>query len=424
MAEPFDIIQAINEQLSGKKCPLKSALKFYKRTLGQQFEAVMRESYSRTGGMFYKTLINARNVAIQQYGLRTSARKLGYSLEDIKQFKPGELSTIVYEKKRKPIDPVKVEQQVTQPPLPSANVQHKIVTQEIKKPVEPEVAKKDQATHRKTAARKAREHLKPNVEVTPTTLPLKLRIEKRAYEIWEKGGRVHGQDVQNWVQAKNEFIRDEAYNIYKGREGTKFVGSAEHDWFKAERRIEKELNYPEKAASAASRHRRLLKYKENVLKNVIEEKRYEEWETYVKNPTRNLSKDIKAVLEKGQQSVKSFFKDGDFARKTKLFWSKNRWARGAAKGLATTLALNLGLSLIRKTFQGPAIPSEYEKGYDIISSYATDFGSPLKLSKAAHKALRPYHSTVRNSIRTNVNAVINKNMALYSNQTAIGHMRY
>jgi hypothetical protein len=31
------------------------------------------------------------------------------------------------------------------------------------------------------------------------------QIAKRAYELWEKAGRPHGQDKQHWLQAEAEF---------------------------------------------------------------------------------------------------------------------------------------------------------------------------------------------------------------------------
>jgi hypothetical protein len=37
---------------------------------------------------------------------------------------------------------------------------------------------------------------------TTSTCQLRALTEKLAYEIWEKNGRKHGQDTQNWYEAE------------------------------------------------------------------------------------------------------------------------------------------------------------------------------------------------------------------------------
>lgn len=144
---------------------------------------------------------------------------------------------------------------------------------------------------------------------------------------------------------------------------------------------------------------------------------------------RSLSADINHVAGKTIKGAEDFFRDSKIARNTKEFLGKtwkNKWARFGAKGVLGAIGVNLGLGLVRKVFQGPAIPDDYERGYDIISSYTTDYGSPLNLAKAAQKAIRPYYSTVRSAgtLRTNVNAVLARSPALQANKMAIGHNRY
>lgn len=45
-----------------------------------------------------------------------------------------------------------------------------------------------------------------NTAVKPTTNTAQLRAltEKLAYELWEKKGKRHGQDVENWLEAEKQ----------------------------------------------------------------------------------------------------------------------------------------------------------------------------------------------------------------------------
>jgi len=369
MAEPVDIIQASNEQLSGKeKTPIKDALRFYKKTLGQNFETVMRESYSRTQGAFYANLINARKLDIHTYGLRTSARKLGYSLEDIKQFKPDELTTIVHEKRIKPIDPVKVEQQVTPPPPPTADVQHKIVTQKLQEPKQSDPGRMDSKTIRKKDKRRARAHkdVNPaNVKINPETIK----------------GQTKKRTRRERIAAK----KDPSYVKYKKRQHT----FRKKEWEKKD---------PESIKIA----------KEN----------------YIKNPSRIFKDDVKNVWEDIKNTGKRFYNDSPTMKTTKNLLSK-KWFRGGLWAVGSTIAFNLVRDKVARALEPPrAIPEEYERGYDNIKQTLTDFGSPVKLAKAAQKVMVPYYSTTRSALRTNVNTVINHNYALASSKHAIRHMQY
>lgn len=70
------------------------------------------------------------------------------------------------------------------------------------------------------------------------------------------------------------------------------------------------------------------------------------------------------------------------------------------------------------------ISNKYQRGYDTIKEYMTDFGSPLHLAKTVRKTITPYLSSTRKGVITNTNAVINSNPALYASKNAIGHHRY
>jgi hypothetical protein len=42
----------------------------------------------------------------------------------------------------------------------------------------------------------------------PPTAELRQKIEKRAYEIWLAGDRVHGNAVSHWLQAEKDVLRE------------------------------------------------------------------------------------------------------------------------------------------------------------------------------------------------------------------------
>ena len=69
------------------------------------------------------------------------------------------------------------------------------------------------------------------------------------------------------------------------------------------------------------------------------------------------------------------------------------------------------------------IPKNYRRGYDLISEYTSDFGSPVKASVIT-RALNPYISSIRKGLVKSVNSLINSNEALSSSKNAIGHTRY
>lgn len=73
---------------------------------------------------------------------------------------------------------------------------------------------------------------------------------------------------------------------------------------------------------------------------------------------------------------------------------------------------------------GSIIANKYQRGYDTIKEYMTDFGSPLHLAKTASKTITPYLSSTRRGVITTTNAITNSNQALFASKRAIGHHRY
>ena len=131
-----------------------------------------------------------------------------------------------------------------------------------------------------------------------------------------------------------------------------------------------------------------------------------------------MSLNLKTVVEnvkKAQDVIK--------AASTKLI--SNKWARNAAVSAVVILAFNTMRDLFSRGIGSnkPAIPREYERGYDIINSYG-DFGSPVKLDKVTSKTITPYYSTVRKAPYTTVRSTIDTNLALSSHASAIRHASY
>jgi outer membrane protein TolC len=42
--------------------------------------------------------------------------------------------------------------------------------------------------------------------VSATAADLQEQIERRAYELYEQRGRIHGFDIDDWLQAENEVL--------------------------------------------------------------------------------------------------------------------------------------------------------------------------------------------------------------------------
>lgn len=122
------------------------------------------------------------------------------------------------------------------------------------------------------------------------------------------------------------------------------------------------------------------------------------------------------------QSVKRLFEGNDFAKRvSKLAGSK--WGKLGIKASLVLFAGSFIYGAINPKKEN-AIPKNYERGYHLMNETLTDFGSPVKLDKAAHKVIVPYHSSIRNNVITSTAAITNNNIALLSNKNAIGHTRY
>ena len=104
---------------------------------------------------------------------------------------------------------------------------------------------------------------------------------------------------------------------------------------------------------------------------------------------------------------------------------KGKWGRNAALIGGSIVAFNLLKGMVsRSTGIDPAIPDNYDKGFDNIRSTLSDYGSPLSLLKAASHTITPYKSNVRKALVTNVKTVMNKNAALQASKNAIKHHQY
>jgi hypothetical protein len=47
----------------------------------------------------------------------------------------------------------------------------------------------------------------------PSSSPTREEIEVRAYEIYERRGRIDGNDVEDWLQAESELLQEAAGSV-------------------------------------------------------------------------------------------------------------------------------------------------------------------------------------------------------------------
>lgn len=142
---------------------------------------------------------------------------------------------------------------------------------------------------------------------------------------------------------------------------------------------------------------------------------------------------------KGGRGFRSFLGNRDVAQlgsslynnaiKPKMDWlMRNKWGRRSVWIGASVLAYNLVRGAAEQALgvntNTNAIPEYYDRGYDRIKESLTDFGSPVRLDKAAQKVITPYYSTPRKARVTTVDSVINGNIALNNFNSAIDHSRY
>lgn len=64
------------------------------------------------------------------------------------------------------------------------------------------MATKKEATPKKTAGRKAATPKAAGKKSSPAKESVHDKIARVAYELFEKGGRVHGRDVEHWLEAE------------------------------------------------------------------------------------------------------------------------------------------------------------------------------------------------------------------------------
>lgn len=102
---------------------------------------------------------------------------------------------------------------------------------------------------------------------------------------------------------------------------------------------------------------------------------------------------------------------------------KGKWGKSAAILGGSIIAFNFAKGML-STKIDPAIPDNYERGYDNIREQLSDFGSPLNLLKTASKVIVPYESTARKALVTDVNAIMRKNLSLQASKNAIRHHYY
>jgi hypothetical protein len=286
----------------------------------------------------------------------------------------------------KAVDPVIVEKQLTAPAHISPSTRHKVTTNEISKTKQPSKPRIDQKTRWLRQYKKAR--IVSDVDLS------KIDIDKMsARQIYEYNKHSHKRSV---------FLKGEESKLQAAIRGTKennFTAISQYGPVKVNSRIYRRM-------LRAEDRRPPLQPKPLTGKSLFKS-------------------DLKMVWNAALTAGEIFKKvKGSAVAQSKKMWS-SKWGRRGIKGVGGIVAFNLisgGLSKLLSPQR--AIPDEYERGYDLISETFTDFGSPIKLQKAAAKVLRPYHSSQRTALNTTVESVINHNYALASSKRAIGHTRY
>lgn len=105
--------------------------------------------------------------------------------------------------------------------------------------------------------------------------------------------------------------------------------------------------------------------------------------------------------------------------------ARSKIGKGGMIAAAGIIGWNLAQHTLKSMMMPqPAIPRNYERGYDLIKEQTTDFGSPVKLAKAANKVIKTNKSAVRRGIYTTTKSVRNRNLALSLNDNAIRHHQF
>lgn len=127
----------------------------------------------------------------------------------------------------------------------------------------------------------------------------------------------------------------------------------------------------------------------------------------------------KAVVEKATATLQRI-------NSSKLMnLARTKIGKGGMIAAAGIIGWNLAQHTLKSVMMPqPAIPRNYERGYDLIKEQMTDFGSPVNLAKAANKVIQTNKSTVRRGVYTTTRAVRNRNLALSLSDNAIRHHQY
>jgi len=125
-----------------------------------------------------------------------------------------------------------------------------------------------------------------------------------------------------------------------------------------------------------------------------------------------------AVVKKATQTLRKI--DASAFMK----FARTRVGKGGLVAAAGIIGWNLVQHAFKSINPQPVIPKNYDRGYDVLRETLTDFGSPVKLAKAANKTITPYKSAVRRGTYTTTRAVRNRNVSLTLSDNAIRHHHY
>lgn len=138
---------------------------------------------------------------------------------------------------------------------------------------------------------------------------------------------------------------------------------------------------------------------------------------FAKSQWPNFSKDV--LVKKGAATLQRI----NAGKLMNL--ARTKIGKGGMVLAAGIIGWNLIQHSVKNLFNPqPAIPRNYDRGYDLLKENLTDFGSPVKLAKTANKTITPYKSTVRKAINTTTKSVTNSNVALALHNNAIKHHHY
>lgn len=340
---------------------------------------------------FADYLINKRRKEITE---RWEQRRYERSEEVAKA--SAEYKEMVARNRQVPVDPQQAIRDKEQVHHIEARSRHKVITEKFKEPTMPEVSRIDQKSSRQRAASTARSV--KNVDQS------RIRTEKQSPAATRRS------------QSRNKKLiraRDAMYAAKKKR------------FERTEEPIESYITKKKRARAEARSGLEVKRVRKNMRRRAaaeLREGRRAQRAYYKKSPTEKIAMDIRKFAEHAGNMFGKF-KDSPIAVRGKTLMA-NKWFRRGVKGAVGIVAYNLLSNGVKRLVSPkPAIPDYYERGYDVISEQG-DFGSPVNLSKTTHKILRPYHSTARKALVTDVNSVIKRNVALSSYKHAIRHTEY